>query len=167
MDARLWIWSCSSAWCLLGLRQLMVQCSGVCLENLWKFLWMRNWSSVPTIQKLAWSLLLASLLEHLIHLKKNPYKTTPSPTSCGHKSLLFWKLWGVTVGFFRCRTTSPLPTPTTCWRARGAAPTCSTRWSTPSSAGSSRCRSSASPSSTATSCSAKGASGKRSSGHLD
>lgn len=57
-------------------------------------------------------------------------------------------------------TTSLLQTPMTCWPVRGAAPTCWTKWNTPSSAGSSRSRSSASLSLTATWCWAKWGSGK-------
>lgn len=121
---------------------------------------MRNWSTVPTIQNLAWSLLLTSLLEHLVYLKKRPNQT-PHPVECKDtKDSCSWTCWGVTPDFCHCRTTSLLQTPTTCWPARGAAPTCWTKWSTPSSAGSCRSRSSANLSLTVTLCWANRGSGK-------
>lgn len=124
-----------------------------------------NWSTVPTIQKLAWSLLQTILLKHLIYLKK-PLKQPHILWNVTTQKTCSWSFWGVTVGFCHSRTTSLLQMPTMCWPARGAAPTCWTKWNTPSSAGSSRSRSSASLSLTVTLCWAKGAQG-RNSRHVD
>lgn len=130
----------------LGSRDLTVQWSVVCLGNLWKLLWVKKLKYSYNNSKTC----LVNVTDQLVGtLKKG--KTNSNDTEA-----LQLEFWGVTVDFCPSRTTSLSPTPTMCWPARGAAPTCWTRWSTPSSAGSSRCRSSASPSSTGTSCSAKG-----------